>query len=362
MIRNDIEYTDSLDSLFLKHREGIDPTPYRVGKIGSNIYVLNDNTKVIMDYYFDDVDNEWFDFSSYFSKTESRPNQYFINRSGCVLSKARSSKTKGNILSIKGNDHYPRVGIGINKKIYKLYIHVILAKVFIPNLDITNNTQVDHIDRDVKNFNLNNLRWVTNKENSNNRARKPYKGNNIYIAFSDKKMTDFKFSLKDDQVRGENPEFALRAIYQSIRLKIRYKGFYWLIKSLDILDYLNRLNLTENDIDDSLWVKSYLGDVLVHPLGLLKVKTRRISCGFYSADGKYYRITINNKVYSVHYIVASTFLNGNKPIDKGLEVDHISSFGLDNRVSNLRICTHMENMNNPRTKRKIQLSREQNHK
>lgn len=50
----------------------------------------------------------------------------------------------------------------------KYRIHRLLAIQFIPNPD--NLPEVDHIDRNKKNNSLDNLRWVSKKDNRNNRA------------------------------------------------------------------------------------------------------------------------------------------------------------------------------------------------
>ena len=56
---------------------------------------------------------------------------------------------------------------------------------------------------------------------------------------------------------------------------------------------------------------------------------------------------IGGKKRRVHQLVATAFLDN--PLGL-LEIDHINNDGTDNRVSNLRWCTHKSNMRNPLTK------------
>ena len=56
-----------------------------------------------------------------------------------------------------------------------------------------------------------------------------------------------------------------------------------------------------------------------------------------------------SKTHYVHRLVAETFIPNP---DKKLCIDHINTDRTDNRVENLRWCTHKENINNPLTKEK----------
>ena len=82
------------------------------------------------------------------------------------LGRVKNTET-GKILSEKiDKDGYREVSLRKYGKSTLKKVHRLVATAFILNPD--NKPQVDHIDGDKGNNNLNNLRWVTRKENMNN--------------------------------------------------------------------------------------------------------------------------------------------------------------------------------------------------
>ena len=81
------------------------------------------------------------------------------------------------------NSGYLLVGLYKQQRCYKKLVHRLVAEAFIPNPD--NNPEIDHISTIKTDNRVENLRWVTQKENINNpltktkmriNARKPSKG------------------------------------------------------------------------------------------------------------------------------------------------------------------------------------------
>lgn len=79
------------------------------------------------------------------------------------LSKARKHNELHKTFGSVNNEGYPSVHI--NNKTYR--VHRLIAMAFHSNPN--NLPQVDHIDRNRKNNKSSNLRWVTSKENQDNR-------------------------------------------------------------------------------------------------------------------------------------------------------------------------------------------------
>ena len=69
-----------------------------------------------------------------------------------------------------------------------------------------------------------------------------------------------------------------------------------------------------------------------------------------AADGRVKGKTVTKSMQS---LVAKYFINGGKDYSSDLQVDHIDTNPLNNRVENLRLVTGKENMNNPLTKEKF---------
>ena len=66
----------------------------------------------------------------------------------------------------KGNG-YLHVGLYKNKKWKYFHVHRLVAIMFIQNKDLNKNV-IDHIDTNKENNHVNNLRWVSQKENLQN--------------------------------------------------------------------------------------------------------------------------------------------------------------------------------------------------
>ena len=78
------------------------------------------------------------------------------------------------VFSSKGKNKtgsgYKKVTLQQNGKRKDVFIHRLVAQVFIPNLE--NKPYIDHINRDSQDNRVENLRWCTAKENNANRGGK----------------------------------------------------------------------------------------------------------------------------------------------------------------------------------------------
>jgi len=91
-------------------------------------------------------------------------NLYKINRKGEIY----SCRYKKIMIPMINNSNYLFINLKKDGKRSKGFIHRLLALQYIENKD--NKPEIDHIDRNKKNNDLSNLRWVTRLENCHNKT------------------------------------------------------------------------------------------------------------------------------------------------------------------------------------------------
>jgi len=99
-------------------------------------------------------------------KTTIENSNYEVSNKGNVRNKTTGKILKYCLCGVNRNYCMLRLGKG-----KKYSIHRLVANAFIPNDDELKN-EIDHIDRNSLNNNVENLRWVTRKENAMNRDGK----------------------------------------------------------------------------------------------------------------------------------------------------------------------------------------------
>lgn len=337
MIRNDINISlDQIDNYFLEHRPGIDQPGYRVGKIGEELIVYNPKTKKFMDYFYDDSEEEWFDLETYKEKYSG----YLINREGEVIG------LRGKKLS-KMYDLW-------NYPIYKVKgehpkIHNMIGGMFVPRYDLSKD-EIDHIEGNKEKYTPKDLRWADREDQANNITRHKFVGDHIYRGYEDKEKTKLVIELTEEELYNSS-DYDKGKIRNSIKQNCRSKGLYWEAEDLRITNYLELIG--ETYIDESLFIEHYLGGFSVHPFGIIKDERGNLTIGTLNdKNSKYKMRRYKNSTHGalrVSILVAEVHINGNKPLDSGMEVNHIDTNPENNKVSNLEICSHEENMNNPIT-------------
>lgn len=86
-----------------------------------------------------------------------------VHRDGTIYRNSKNGKVLCTQSGTGRNNRYLTVSATINGKQKQFYVHRLLAQAFIPNS--LNKPQVNHIDGNASNNDLNNLEWVTAREN-----------------------------------------------------------------------------------------------------------------------------------------------------------------------------------------------------
>lgn len=141
---------------------------------------------------------------------------YEVSNFGNIRRKLKTGNyknIKGSLLNTGGYKYFQIQQDG--KRINYLFHHLV-AKIFIGNRP--NNLVIDHIDRNPHNNNVNNLRYITQKENTHNNSK--YR-NDILEEGHERHKIICKLNYKKN---CENPEFIIK---ERERKRILGKKRYW---------------------------------------------------------------------------------------------------------------------------------------
>lgn len=232
---------------------------------------------------------------------------------------------------------------GWRNKSTRLAVHILMISTFCETPK-EKGILVDHIDRNTKNFSLNNLRFVSQSENLLN--RNPIKSYHVYAIFDSfgnlKSELTTKEGYKIEKVRrilncGDIVYSFSNDSFERLKDKLKDVGS----KYLDSLDW--------KKVDDSHFISN---------IGLLKTIGRaglvRFTFGTIDAKGYYVGADfIKGHSSFMHVLVAEYFLNDGNKLPEDKLIDHIDTNRRNNSFDNLRIVTQKENLNNPNTLRKL---------
>lgn len=320
---------------------------------GTNkILVLNRNTMDLMEYYYDDIpDDQWIDLEKFFKIRENflklevnLKDRYYINKNYEIFNKKsnRSRKLKS-FIGIRSE--YPRLTITLDSIRRNSMIHIIIASIFIPNIDPEKNIIINHKDCNKSNFSKENLEWCTFSYNSKSENKNTLGYTTIYYLMdNDKIINSWKgvASLKKDI-----PDF--RKYLNSKRL---YKEKYSLISKRLSDNILENYKLKHPVVEGGWYTNKFITSYRVEAnlCGILRVNGKE-TIGSLRESKLVYTIKLQNNVYYTHRLIYETI--SGKRIDPGKFIDHIQPIRsietINNEFFNLREVTPKENSNNEET-------------
>ena len=256
------------------------------------------------------------------------------------LGKVRNKNT-GRILKPSLHGGYKIVGLS-NKKPKTFSVHQLVAKSFIENCE--NKPQVNHKNKNKCDNSLENLEWNTATENNIHRSKGVIQTSNqkikvCKIDIETNEIIEKYNSIKDAATvlfeGGASKN--LESISASISCSVRgvYKssfGYKWKMEEQSNLEgeEWREINIEGKD------TKGYY----ISSLGRFKNNKGIIMENYKPHHSGYIYVRVNYDKYSMHYLVASTFIENkdNKPT-----VNHIDGNKTNNAVSNLEWATYPEN-------------------
>ncbi len=270
--------------------------------------------------------------------------EYIIDIWGNIYSLKRKQ-----YLKINKNKNYPRIKLSKNNKGKQCYLHRLLAETFLDKIKDKN--IVNHKDGNPKNFNLNNLEWVSNKENSKHAVE-----NNLYKKMKGKDLGSSKLTEKEVleifYAEGTYLKVANHfniSISNVFNIKNKKKWKYLLcnlnnynieFKKLKKEDLYNNLKKTQDTLEYEkiILIKypKYTIDINGNIQNIKNLNYLKTPI----TQGGYKRVYLLGKNEYVHRLVAETFIHNheNKPF-----VNHKDGNKINNNIDNLEWVNQSEN-------------------
>ncbi len=243
-----------------------------------------------------------------------------------VFSDGKIFSTKGNryLKQTQNSQGYLRVGVLDKKgKRWSIYVHRIVAQCFIPNPD--NKPIVNHMDGNVKNNNIENLEWVTDKESMNHAIREGIKARGFKPVEQYSKEGKLMVTYPSLQEAAKALNVSRGSVCDACRGKYKTCRGY-------TLKYAGGIRSKDNA--DEIWIKiKEMDGYEASNLGrIYSTKTHRVLKPCVRMYGRK-NVTLCGKSYLVHRLVASAFIP--RPKDCKGEVFHKDKNQRNNCVENL---------------------------
>lgn len=305
------------------------------------ILVLNTNTDDIMEYFYDDVENDyWIDLIKLFKirdncidlQLKNSEGIYFINKSYQILNYTYNSiRNLSNKIDLRGS--YPRSVFVYKKQSVKISNHVIVASIFVPNPDPENRVIVNHKDLNKSNFSKENLSWETISTNSKKSNRKPLTS-----------KYEWREITRDGKIINTWKN----------KSEVKLSNINNKVEKVDVLldNYKKNYPTVETGWYRNKFIKNSIVEANVS--GILRINGKE-TVGNLSKENLTYYLSIKDgdKVlrYLTHRLVYETIKG--KKIEDGNVIDHIIPIrdvnSINNSINNLREVSPKENSNNINT-------------
>ena len=258
-------------------------------------------------------------------------------------------KTRKGLVPLTGvtTKSYPFTNLRKNDGTYhKMYLHRIVAMLFIPNPQ--NKEQVNHKNGDRKDFRVSNLEWVTNQENSIHSVKtklKPRGGKQVKASNPNlNKELIFETSLECAEYFGVCPE----AITVRIRDKVIFNGWHFEFANPEDDNTISweefETLLHEGKVKEHPRFLNYYGwfdkEQIVSLVGRkprlikLSIRDKYYVTSLRNFEGKREKVTLHRFLYECYH---------NMIVPKEIVIDHIDNDTFNNAIENLQTVTVAQN-------------------